>query len=256
MDAAGLRRIWSEVMAAVREVSKPTHALLQNATVAAVEGTTVTLAMPTTPLAKQLSQPNRAGHVTSALGRVLSGEWALRAVDAGGNAPGGSGGGGDSRGRGAPPAGPPREQPPARGGGAPDARPSGERPSGEPVAAGPGAPAGRPQASAGPTQAPSAGRPQFQRPSARSGAPAERPPETEPRPPEPPTDRGSPHPPAGPPDIPPPPEPPEDDVSEEDMYAEAHAEPGAGERVVRRDPDDVVLELLTEQLGARRVEGR
>jgi hypothetical protein len=26
--------------------------------------------------------------------------------------------------------------------------------------------------------------------------------------------------------------------------------------VVRRDPDDVVLELLTEQLGARRVEGR
>ena len=89
MDAAGLRRIWSEVMAAVREASKPTHALLQNATVAAVEGTTVTLAMPTAPLAKQLSQPNRAGHVTSALGRVLSGEWALRAVDADGNAPGG-----------------------------------------------------------------------------------------------------------------------------------------------------------------------
>lgn len=40
------------------------------------------------------------------------------------------------------------------------------------------------------------------------------------------------------------------------MYAEAHADPGSGERVVRRDPDDVVMELLTEQLGARRVDGR
>jgi hypothetical protein len=26
--------------------------------------------------------------------------------------------------------------------------------------------------------------------------------------------------------------------------------------VVRRDPDDIVMELLTEQLGARRVDGR
>jgi DNA polymerase-3 subunit gamma/tau len=40
------------------------------------------------------------------------------------------------------------------------------------------------------------------------------------------------------------------------MYAEAHAEPGSGEPVVRRDPDDIVMELLTEQLGARRVDGR
>jgi DNA polymerase-3 subunit gamma/tau len=40
------------------------------------------------------------------------------------------------------------------------------------------------------------------------------------------------------------------------MYAEAHADPGSGERGVRRDPDDIVMELLTEQLGARRVDGR
>ena len=257
MDAAGLRRIWSEVMAAVREASKPTHALLQNATVVAVEGTTVTLAMPTAPLAKQLSQPNRAGHVTSALGRVLSGEWALRAVDADGNAPGGSGGGSDPRGRGAPPAGPGRTQPPARGASAPEGRSSAAWPSEEPADAGSGAPAGRPPAPAAPAPA-AGGRAQYERPSVRAGArTSERPPDSDrSRPPEPPADRGSPRPAAGPPDIPPPPEPPEEEVTEEDMYAEAHAEPGSGERVVRRDPDDVVMELLTEQLGARRVDGR
>ena len=257
MDAAGLRRVWSEVMAAVREASKPTHALLQNATVAAVEGTTVTLAMPTAPLAKQLSQPNRAGHVTSALGRVLSGEWALRAVDADGNAPGGSGGGSDPRGRGAPPAGPGRTQPPARGASAPEGRSSAAWPAEERADAGSGAPAGRPPAPAAPAPA-AGGRAQYERPSVRAGArTSERPPDSDrSRPPEPPADRGSPRPAAGPPDIPPPPEPPEEEVTEEDMYAEAHAEPGSGERVVRRDPDDVVMELLTEQLGARRVDGR
>jgi DNA polymerase-3 subunit gamma/tau len=257
MDAAGLRRIWSEVMTAVREASKPTHALLQNATVAAVEGTTVTLAMPTAPLARQLSQPNRAGHVTSALGRVLSGEWALRAVDADGNAPGGSGGGPDPRGRGGPPAGPSRAQPPARGASAPDGRSPGGWPSDERPDAGSGAPAGRPSASAGAAPT-AAGRAQFERPSARAGArTAERPPDADRSgPPQPPAERGSPRPAAGPPDIPPPPEPPEEEVTEEDMYAEAHAEPASGEPVVRRDPDDIVMELLTEQLGARRVDGR
>ncbi len=249
MDAAGLRRIWSEVMSAVRESSKPTHALLQNATVAAVEGTTVTLAMPTPPLAKQLSQPNRAGHVTAALGRVLSGDWALRAVDATGQAPAGSGGGPDpaagGRARGGPSPAPSRPQQ-SRGGPPPDGRPqAGRESSDRPADPDPGAPGGRPQ---------------FQRPSARAGGTgtAERPPDTErTRPPEPPAGRGAPRPAAGPPDIPPPPEPPdEDEVSEDDMYAEAHADPASGGPVVRRDPDDIVMELLTEQLGARRVDGR
>ncbi len=142
MDAAGLRRIWSEVMSAVRESSKPTHALLQNATVAAVEGTTVTLAMPTPPLAKQLSQPNRASHVTAALARVLSGEWAVRAVDANGRGPGDAGtggpggpGGADPRGRGQQaPAAPQRAQPPARSGsgGTGSHAVAGSRPRGRP----------------------------------------------------------------------------------------------------------------------------
>jgi DNA polymerase-3 subunit gamma/tau len=264
MDAAGLRRIWSEVMSAVRESSKPTHALLQNATVAAVEGTTVTLAMPTPPLAKQLSQPNRASHVTAALGRVLSGEWAVRAVDAEGRGPGASGPGGsggpggpggsggpDPRGRGGSPQAPPqRTQAPAREASQTDGRSRAGRESSS-------SPSER---SADPDPGAPAGRPQFQRPSARNGNPGATPagdaaPPTErPRTPEPPA---GPRPAAGPQDIPPPPEPPDDeDVTEEDMYAEAHADPGSGDRAARRDPDDIVMELLTEQLGARRVDGR
>jgi DNA polymerase III subunit gamma/tau len=247
MDAAGLRRVWSEVMNAVRESSKPTHALLLNATVAAVEGTTVTLAMPTPPLAKQLSQPNRAGHVTSALGRVLSGEWALRAVDAEGNQPGGAGPGGDGRGRvGPPPAAPQRAQAPARSG----------APSSQAQRGGRESSGGPSERSADPEPGASAGRPQFQRPSARGGG--ERPPNGEQvRRPEPAASRQAPRPAAAAPDIPPPPEPPdEDEVTEDDMYAEAHADPGSGEPAARRDPDDIVMELLTQQLGARRVDGR
>ncbi|MCD2193434.1 DNA polymerase III subunit gamma and tau [Actinomycetospora endophytica] len=255
MDAAGLRRIWSEVMSAVRESSKPTHALLQNATVAAVEGTTVTLAMPTPPLAKQLSQPNRAAHVTAALGRVLSGEWAIRAVDADGRGPGGAGPGGpDARGRGGQaPAAPQRPQAQTRGASPPDGGSRGGRES----SSGPSERPADPEAGA------SAGRPQFQRPSARnggsaSGAAATQSGEQQPaRPPEPPAGRDGPRPAAASPDIPPPPEPPDDeDVTEEDMYAEAHADPGSSEPANRRDPDDIVMELLTEQLGARRVDGR
>ncbi|WP_018332780.1 DNA polymerase III subunit gamma and tau [Actinomycetospora chiangmaiensis] len=227
MDAADLRRVWPEVMAAVREGNKPTHALLQNATVAAVEGTTVVLAMPTAPLARQLSQPNRAGHVTAALSRVLSGEWALRATDAAGQQAS------------APP-------PPPEGGrgGAPARTAAPQRPSRPEPAPEPQRPS-RPEPQRAENGA-AGGRPQFQRPSvaraAAGGAPAAAP--ERPRPASPPAD------------IPPPPEPPdEDEVTEEDMYAEAHADPGGGERVAARNPDDAAMELLTQHLGARRVDG-
>ena len=246
MDAAGLRRVWPEVMSAVREVNKPTHALLQNATVAAVEGTTVTLAMPTAPLARQLSQPNRASHVTAALGRVLSGEWAVRATDATGQAAGGSGSerrpgtrppavaaaqhrssAAAARGTPAPPRGQQdRPSAPPSDGGRPRATPALGRSA--PVPA-PERRAGRRRGGGRSADAPPA------RPDASSG-------------------RGPARPPAAAPDIPPPPEPPdEDDVSEEDMYAEA--QDGGGGTVDRRTPDDIAMELLTEQLGARRVDG-
>jgi DNA polymerase-3 subunit gamma/tau len=62
---------------------------------------------------------------------------------------------------------------------------------------------------------------------------------------------GSGRPPA--PDEPPlPPEPPPDD--EEEMLAEAAD--GSGERGPRRDPEEVAIELLSAQLGARAVDER
>jgi DNA polymerase-3 subunit gamma/tau len=56
----------------------------------------------------------------------------------------------------------------------------------------------------------------------------------------------------GPSDPPPPPEPPPDD--EEEMLAEAAYSVGDGEPASRRDPEEVAIELLTTQLGARAVE--
>lgn len=69
-------------------------------------------------------------------------------------------------------------------------------------------------------------------------------------------------------DIPPPPEPPEPDdplppptplppkteaEEEEEMLAEASQKPGEGERSVARDPEEVAIELLTQELGARKI---
>ncbi|MDF2979241.1 MAG: dnaX [Actinomycetospora sp.] len=203
VDAAALRRVWPEVMNQVRERNKPTHALLQNATVTAVEGTTVTLGMPTPPLARQLSQPNRADHIAAALGVVLSGQWTVQAV----HGTGGDGGG------------------PARGGG------RAENPRQRPD------PPRRPERPE---------RPASEAPARPGGGASEAPPARRPAPPS---------------DIPPPPEPPDEDehadrVTEEDMYAEAAADPGGTSGGARVDPEEAAMELLTSQLGARRVDGR
>jgi len=209
IDASALRRVWPEVMNQVRERNKPTHALLQNATVTAVEGTTVTLGMPTPPLARQLSQPNRADHVAAALGVVLSGQWSVQAVHGAGGDAGGPGRGGRAdapRSRPEPPRRPERPAPERQ-----------ERPQ-------------RPERTATETSPRGGG---DAPPARRPGRPSE------------------------PADIPPPPEPPEDgEVTEEDMYAEAAADPGGTSGGARRDPEEAAMELLTSQLGARRVDGR
>jgi DNA polymerase-3 subunit gamma/tau len=66
-------------------------------------------------------------------------------------------------------------------------------------------------------------------------------------------------------DIPPPPEPPEPDdplpppppkspeEEEEEMLKEASQKPGEGERIIARDPEEVAIELLTQELGARKI---
>jgi DNA polymerase-3 subunit gamma/tau len=66
-------------------------------------------------------------------------------------------------------------------------------------------------------------------------------------------------------DVPPPPEPPEPDdplpppppkspeEEEEEMLVEASQKPGEGERIIARDPEEVAIELLTQELGARKI---
>jgi DNA polymerase-3 subunit gamma/tau len=64
-------------------------------------------------------------------------------------------------------------------------------------------------------------------------------------------------------DVPPPPEPPEPDDPlpppqteadvEEEMLAEASQKPTDGERVQARDPEEIAIELLAQELGARKI---
>lgn len=149
-----------------------------NATVKAVDGDTLVLAIAAAPLARRLSEQRNTDVIATALRDVLGVAWRIRCEHDGGAAgsragtanPGGNGGAA------APTAGSSSRQPPAR------------------------------------------------RPAARPA-----------------------------PQDPPPPEPPPDD--EEEMLAEAAAK-GAGEPSSRRDPEEVAIELLTAQLGARAVDDR
>ncbi len=100
VDSTAVRQIWPELLSQVGQRSKPTLALLLNATVHAVEGDTLVLSMPTVGLARQLNQESRAEVIRATLRNLLSGEWQVRCVH-------GSGGGGS-----APAEAPPRRTPP------------------------------------------------------------------------------------------------------------------------------------------------
>ncbi|ONI79039.1 DNA polymerase III subunit gamma/tau [Actinosynnema sp. ALI-1.44] len=56
-----------------------------------------------------------------------------------------------------------------------------------------------------------------------------------------------------PPPAPPPPPPKTEAEEEEEMLVEASQKPGEGERIVARDPEEVAIELLTQELGAKKI---
>ena len=161
MDAVAVRRVWSELLAAVRERSRTTEVLLSNATVQAVEGNTLVLTIPSAPLARRLSEQRNTDVIVAALNAVLGVDWRVRCEHNDGSLDLGTS---------------PAPKPPA----APNPPPS------------------RHQLDAQP----------------------------------------------------PPPEPPP--VDDDAMLAEA-AEP-PGEQPPRRDPEEVAMELLTAQLGARELD--
>ncbi|MDQ3401879.1 MAG: DNA polymerase III subunit gamma/tau, partial [Actinomycetota bacterium] len=169
MDAAGVRRVWSELLGAVRKVSRSTEAMLTNATVQTVEGNAVVLAHTAAPLARRLGEARNTDAIAQAMSAVLGGTWHVRCVH-------------------------------ADGAGA-------ARPSAAEVPA--------------PTRT-------FEPP--RRVAVQEAPPE---------------------PDLPPPPPEPED---EEELMAQAARKPEPGDERSRQDPEEAMLKLLAEKLGARPVE--
>ncbi|MEV8438815.1 DNA polymerase III subunit gamma/tau, partial [Actinosynnema sp. NPDC051121] len=80
VDAAEVRRRWSELLGVVRGTSRSTEAMLTNATVADVDGTTVTLTHTSAPLARRLAEPRNADAIAAAFAQVLGGTWQVRCV--------------------------------------------------------------------------------------------------------------------------------------------------------------------------------
>ncbi|KAA9152470.1 DNA polymerase III subunit gamma and tau [Amycolatopsis acidicola] len=96
VDATAIRRIWPDLLAAIRKTSRSTEAMVTNATVQSVEGSQVVLAHTAEPLARRLSEPRNAEFIAAALHEVLGGTWQVRCVH-------GGGGGGSARPSGAGP---------------------------------------------------------------------------------------------------------------------------------------------------------
>ncbi|WP_090097653.1 DNA polymerase III subunit gamma and tau [Lentzea jiangxiensis] len=78
MDATAVRRIWSELLAAVRSSSRSTEAMLTNAVVSEVDGNVVTITHTSAPLARRLAEPRNTEAIAAALSAVLGGTWQVR----------------------------------------------------------------------------------------------------------------------------------------------------------------------------------
>ncbi|MEJ3652124.1 DNA polymerase III subunit gamma and tau [Actinomycetes bacterium KLBMP 9759] len=78
LDAAAVRRVWPEVLAAAKERKKRTAALLVSATVRAVENDTLVLSIGTAPLARLLSEQSNTDVIAESLFAVLGVRWRVR----------------------------------------------------------------------------------------------------------------------------------------------------------------------------------
>jgi DNA polymerase-3 subunit gamma/tau len=86
IDAAGVRRLWSELLVAVRKNSRSTEAMLTNATVQSIDGDTVVIAHTAAPLARRLAEPRNVDAIAKALTEVIGGNWQVKCVHATQNA--------------------------------------------------------------------------------------------------------------------------------------------------------------------------
>jgi DNA polymerase III subunit gamma/tau len=76
-DSAGLRRLWPDVLDQVRSRSRRTKALLDNVSVAAVEGTVIKLAATSPPIAKMISDPSNLSVLQDSLAAVIGDGWQI-----------------------------------------------------------------------------------------------------------------------------------------------------------------------------------
>jgi DNA polymerase-3 subunit gamma/tau len=97
LDATALRRLWPEVLEIVKQGSRRTRALLDNAQIVEVAGELVTLAAPNA-LARMISEDSNTGTLRQALTKVVGGQWRVDIRPENGDVP--------APGRGQPPATP------------------------------------------------------------------------------------------------------------------------------------------------------
>ncbi len=128
-----MRRVWPQVLDAVKPRKRTTHALLSHAQVVEVTGSTLKLSFSTGPIARQFDAGVNPDVLGEALHEVLGVKWKVVTVVGGGEAPGGAGR----------PAAPPSatSAPPAAGAAAaatPASPPPAQRPSAREVSTGQG----------------------------------------------------------------------------------------------------------------------
>ncbi len=108
LDAAAVRRVWPEILAATRTQSRSIEAMLVNATVRTLDGDVLVIGMGVPSLARRLSEAKNTEVVTAALLAVLGVRWQVRFEHGDGAASTARGGAA------APPPPPPRRPPPVR----------------------------------------------------------------------------------------------------------------------------------------------
>jgi DNA polymerase III subunit gamma/tau len=84
IDAAALRRLWPDVLDVVKQSSRRTRALLDNAQVASVDGNRLTVSAATAPLAKMISEDGNVELLRTALTSIVGGTWQVDVAMTGG----------------------------------------------------------------------------------------------------------------------------------------------------------------------------
>ena len=87
VDAAGLRRVWPEVLDRVKDIKRTPYAMLSDAQVVSVDGPRVQLGFPHAGLSRRFSEPAYVGVLVQALTDVLGGTWQIECAVLGESAP-------------------------------------------------------------------------------------------------------------------------------------------------------------------------